>query len=83
MPPRLADLLLAQMQARSHVAPKRLTTPGPSLEELNLIFSAAAQAPGLTGAANAAAGGLQGYQQNQVLQAILAQNQNVAQKPTA
>jgi len=45
MPPRLADLLLAQMQARSHVAPKRLTTPGPSLEELNLIFSAAAQAP--------------------------------------
>ena len=47
------------------------------------VGSAAAQAAGLTGAANAAAGGLQGYQQNQVLQAILAQNQNVAQKPTA
>ena len=47
------------------------------------VGSAAAQAAGLTGAANAAAGGLQGYQQNQVLQAILAQNQNVAQKPNA
>lgn len=45
------------------------------------VGSAAAQAAGLTGAANAAQGGLQNYQQNQILQAILAQNQNVAQKP--
>lgn len=43
------------------------------------VGSAAAQAAGLTGAANAAAGGLQNYQQNQILQAILGQNQNVAQ----
>ena len=47
------------------------------------VGSAAAQAAGLQGVANAATGGLQGYQQNQVLQAILAQNQNVAQKPIA
>ena len=45
------------------------------------VGAAGAQAAGLTGAANAISGGLQGYQQNQVLQAILANNQNVAQKP--
>ncbi len=33
------------MCARSHVAPKRLVAPGPTAEELNLIFTAAAQAP--------------------------------------
>jgi hypothetical protein len=43
------------------------------------VGSAAAQAAGLQGVANAASGGLQNYQQNQVLQAILGQNQNVAQ----
>jgi hypothetical protein len=46
------------------------------------VGAAAAQAAGLTGAANAAAGGLQNYQQNQILQAILGQNQNVAQTAT-
>jgi nitroreductase len=40
-----AALLLAQMRARSHVAPKRLEAPGPSADELNFIFNAAAQAP--------------------------------------
>jgi hypothetical protein len=45
------------------------------------VGSAAAQGAGLQGVANAATGGLQNYQQNQILQAILAQNQNVAQKP--
>lgn len=43
------------------------------------VGSAAAQAAGLQGVANAASGGLQNYQQNQILQAILGQNQNVAQ----
>ena len=45
------------------------------------VGSAAAQAAGLSGAANAAQGGVQNYQQNQILQAILGQNQNVAQTP--
>jgi len=40
-----AEVLLAQMCARSHVAPKRLDAPGPSADELTLIFKAAAQAP--------------------------------------
>ena len=40
-----AEVLLAQMCARSHVAPKRLEAPGPSADELALIFRAAAQAP--------------------------------------
>lgn len=40
-----AKSLLAQMCARTHVAPKRLVAPGPTAEELNLIFTAAAQAP--------------------------------------
>jgi len=44
------------------------------------VGSAAAQAAGLTGASNAIAGGLQNYQQNQILQAVLGQNQNVAQQ---
>ena len=44
------------------------------------VGSAAAQAAGYTGAANALAGGLQNYQQNQILQAVLGQNQNVAQQ---
>jgi hypothetical protein len=46
------------------------------------VGSAAAQAAGLTGAANAVQGGLQNYQQNQLLQAILGQNQNVASTQT-
>jgi len=46
------------------------------------VGAAAAQAAGLTGAANAAQGGLQNYQQNQILQAVLGQNQNVAQTQT-
>ena len=33
------------MCARSHVAPKRLVVPGPTAKELDLIFTAAAQAP--------------------------------------
>ena len=45
------------------------------------VGGAAAQAAGNVGAANAVQGGLQNYQNNQLLQAILAQNQNVAQKP--
>lgn len=45
------------------------------------VGAAAANAAGNTGAANAVAGGLQNYQNNQLLQAILAQNQNVAQRP--
>jgi len=40
-----AEALLAQMCARTHVAPKRLEAPGPTPDELNLIFNAAAQAP--------------------------------------
>ncbi len=40
-----AEVLLAQMCARTHVAPKRLVAPGPTAEELDLIFTAAAQAP--------------------------------------
>lgn len=44
------------------------------------VGSAAAQAAGLTGAANAVSGGLQNYQNAQILQAILAQNQNIAQQ---
>jgi len=40
-----AEVLLAHMRARSHVAPKRLEAPGPNADALNLIFSAAAQAP--------------------------------------
>jgi len=40
-----AELLLAHMRARSHVAPKRLEAPGPNADALNLMFSAAAQAP--------------------------------------
>lgn len=43
------------------------------------VGSAAAQAAGMTGVANAVQGGLQNYQQNQILQAVLGQNQNVAQ----
>jgi hypothetical protein len=42
------------------------------------VGAAAANAAGLTGAANAVQGGLQNYQQNQLLQQILGQNQNVA-----
>ena len=42
------------------------------------VGSAAAQAAGNVGAANAVQGGLQNYQNNQLLQAILGQNQNVA-----
>jgi nitroreductase len=37
--------LFAHMRSRRHVAPKRLVEPGPNSDELNLIFSAAAQAP--------------------------------------
>jgi phage repressor protein C with HTH and peptisase S24 domain len=44
------------------------------------VGSAAANAAGLTGASNAISGGLQNYQQNQILQAVLGQNQNVAQQ---
>lgn len=40
-----AEVLLAQMCARSHVAPKRLEAPGPNADELKRIFRAAAQAP--------------------------------------
>lgn len=40
-----AEVLLAQICARSHVAPKRLEAPGPNADELELIFKAAAQAP--------------------------------------
>lgn len=36
---------LALAKARSHVAPKRLVAPGPSDEQLQLLLSAAAQAP--------------------------------------
>ena len=45
------------------------------------VGSAAAQAAGITGAANAVAGGLQNYGLNQQLAQILGQNQNVAQNP--
>ena len=45
------------------------------------VGSAAAQAAGNVGAANAVQGGLQNYQNNQLLQAILGQNQNVAKTP--
>lgn len=44
------------------------------------VGAAAANAAGMTGAANAVAGGLQNYQLNQILQQVLAQNQNVAQQ---
>ena len=37
--------LLALMVERSNTAPKRLVAPGPTHEQLQLIFSAAAQAP--------------------------------------
>lgn len=40
-----AELLLAQMSARSHVAPKWLVSPGPNEKQLEQIFLAAAQAP--------------------------------------
>ncbi len=40
-----AHNLLAQMSSRSHVAPKRLVDPGPTNEELQLIFKAAESAP--------------------------------------
>ncbi len=43
------------------------------------VGGAGAQAAGITGAANAIAGGVQNYNANQILQAILGQNQNVAQ----
>lgn len=43
------------------------------------VGGAGAQAAGITGAANAIAGGAQNYGANQILQAILGQNQNVAQ----
>lgn len=43
------------------------------------VGGAGAQAAGITGAANAVAGGVQNYNANQILQAILGQNQNVAQ----
>jgi hypothetical protein len=36
-----AQILLTQMSARSHVAPKRLVDPGPTSGELELIFKAA------------------------------------------
>jgi hypothetical protein len=42
------------------------------------VGGAGAQAAGITGAANAIAGGIQNYNANQILQAILAQNQDVA-----
>ncbi len=37
--------LLLQMTARRNVAPKRLVEPGPTEEQLNLIFRAASNAP--------------------------------------
>jgi len=37
--------LLLQMTARRNVAPKRLVEPGPTEEQLNLIFRAASHAP--------------------------------------
>jgi nitroreductase len=40
-----AEVLLAQMRARTHVAPKRLVEPGPDAHALNLIFNAASHAP--------------------------------------
>jgi len=40
-----AEALLAQMRARTHVAPKRLEAPGPDAQALDFIFSAAGQAP--------------------------------------
>jgi len=43
------------------------------------VGGAGAQAAGITGAANAIAGGLQNYGANQILQEVLNQNQNVAQ----
>ena len=42
------------------------------------VGSAAAQAAGITGAANAVAGGAQNYGSNQILQAILQQQQDIA-----
>jgi hypothetical protein len=47
------------------------------------VGAAAANAAGLQGVANAASGGLQNYQQNQILQAILAQKQDIANQSTA
>lgn len=43
--PDPAKNLLLQMTARRNVAPKRLIAPGPTEEQLNLIFRAAANAP--------------------------------------
>jgi nitroreductase len=40
-----AAQLFAHMRDRSHVAPKRLEGPGPSAQELDRLFEAAAQAP--------------------------------------
>jgi nitroreductase len=37
--------LLQLMKQRSHIAPKRLVEPGPSAQQLEQLFTAAAQAP--------------------------------------
>jgi nitroreductase len=39
------QFFLTQLVERTNIAPKRLVAPGPDPEQLNLIFSAAAQAP--------------------------------------
>ena len=44
-PPLSALGLLQHMRNRQHVAPKRLISPGPNGDELNLILQAAATAP--------------------------------------
>jgi nitroreductase len=43
--PESSKNLLLQMTARRNVAPKRLLEPGPTEEQLNLIFRAASNAP--------------------------------------
>jgi nitroreductase len=43
--PETPQNLLLQMTARRNVAPKRLIEPGPTEEQLNLIFRAASNAP--------------------------------------
>jgi nitroreductase len=40
-----SEQMFAHLCARSHVAPKRLESPGPNAKELEQIFLAAAQAP--------------------------------------
>jgi len=44
-PARSPAEVLALMSSRHHVAPKRLVAPGPTDEDLQLIFAAAASAP--------------------------------------